>query len=30
MCFKQIPVPFKVYTDFECILNSREDYEGPS
>ena len=26
--FKQIPVPFKVYTDFEFNLNSVESYEG--
>ena len=26
--FKQILVPFKVYSDFECILNSVESYEG--
>ena len=26
--FKQIPVPFKVYTDFECNLESVESYEG--
>ena len=26
--FKQIPVPFKIYTDFGCILNSVESYEG--
>ena len=26
--FKQIPVPFKVYTDFECNLNNVESYEG--
>ena len=25
---KQIPVPFKVYADFECILDSVESYEG--
>ena len=29
MCFKQIPVLFKVYADFECISNSLEDNEGP-
>ena len=26
--FKQIPVPFKIYTDFECNLKSIESYEG--
>ena len=26
--FKQIPVPFKFYADFECNLNSVESYEG--
>ena len=26
--FKQIPVPFKVYADFECNLNYVESYEG--
>ena len=26
--FKQIPVPFKVYPDFECNLKSAESYEG--
>ena len=26
--FKQIPVPFKVYADFECNLRSVECYEG--
>ena len=26
--FKQILVPFKTYSDFECILNSVESYEG--
>ena len=25
---KQIPVPFKFYADFECILKSVESYEG--
>ena len=25
---KQIPVPFKVYADFECNLESVESYEG--
>ena len=26
--FKQIPVPFTVYADFECIWDSVESYEG--
>ena len=26
--FKQIPVPFKIYADFECNLESVEVYEG--
>ena len=26
--FKQIPVPFKIYTGFECNLESAEVYEG--
>ena len=26
--FKQVPVPFKVYADFECNLKSVESYEG--
>ena len=26
--FKQIPVSFKIYTDFECNLRSVESYEG--
>ena len=26
--FKQILVPFKIYSDFECILNSVESYKG--
>ena len=26
--FKQIPVPFKFYADFECILKSVDSYEG--
>ena len=26
--FKQIPVPFKIYADFECNLESAESYEG--
>ena len=26
--FKQIPVPFKTYADFECNLKSVESYEG--
>ena len=24
---KQIPVPFKIYADFECILRSVESYK---
>ena len=28
MYFKQIPVPFKIYADFECNLKSVESYEG--
>ena len=28
--FKQILVPFKIYSDFECILNNAESYEGSS
>ena len=27
-CFKQMPVPFKMYTDFECNLRGVESYEG--
>ena len=27
--FKQIPVPFKIYADFECNLKSVESDEGP-
>ena len=27
--FKQIPVPFKIYADFECNIKSVESYEGP-
>ena len=27
-CFKQLPVPFKIYADFECNLQSVESYEG--
>ena len=27
--FKQIPVPFKVYAEFECNLEYAENYEGP-
>ena len=27
-CFKQIPVPFKIYADFDCNLRSVESYEG--
>ena len=26
--FKQIPVPFNIYADFECILKDAEIYEG--
>ena len=26
--FKQIPVPSKIYADFECYLESIEVYEG--
>ena len=26
--FKEIPVPFKIYADFECNLKSFESYEG--
>ena len=26
--FKQIPVPFKIYADFECTLRGVESYEG--
>ena len=26
--FKQIPVPFKIYADFECNLKSVEGFEG--
>ena len=26
--FKQIPVPFKIYADFECNLRDAESYEG--
>ena len=26
--FKQVPVPFKVYTNSECNLESVESYEG--
>ena len=26
--FKQLPVPFKVYADFECNWESVESYEG--
>ena len=26
--FKQIPVPFKIYADFECSLRGVECYEG--
>ena len=27
-CYKQIPVPFKIYADFECNLEGVETYEG--
>ena len=27
--FKQIPVPFKIYANFECNLRGVECYEGP-
>ena len=26
--FKQMPVPFKVYADFQCNLEGFESYEG--
>ena len=26
--FKQMPVPFKIYADFECNLRGVESYEG--
>ena len=26
--FKQLPVPFKIYADFECNLKNAECYEG--
>ena len=26
--FKQVPVPFKIYVDFECNFNSVESYES--
>ena len=26
--FKQIPIPFKVYAEFECTLKSVESYQG--
>ena len=26
--FKQLPVPFKIYADFECNLESGKSYEG--
>ena len=26
--FKQIPVPFKIYADFECNLKTVESYKG--
>ena len=25
---KQVQVPFRIYPDFECVLNSIESYEG--
>ena len=28
--FKQLPVPFKIYADFECTLKNVEVYEGSS
>ena len=28
--FKQLPVPFKIYADFECNLRDVEIYEGSS
>ena len=27
-CFKQIPIPFKIYVNFECNLKAVETYEG--
>ena len=27
--FKQLPIPFKIYVDFECNLKNVEIYEGP-
>ena len=27
--FKQLPIPFKIYADFECNLKNAEIYEGP-
>ena len=27
-CFEQIPVPYKIYADFECNLERVESYEG--
>ena len=27
-CFTQMPVPFKIYADFKCYLESVESYEG--
>ena len=27
-CFKQIPVPFKIFSDFECNLKGVESHEG--
>ena len=26
--FKQIPVPYKIYNDFECTLDSVKSYDG--
>ena len=26
--FKQIPVPYKIYDDFECTLDSVQSYDG--
>ena len=26
--FKQVPVPFNIYADFECNLKTAESYEG--
>ena len=27
--FKQLPIPFKIYADFECNLKNVDIYEGP-